>query len=212
MARTLTLEPDVLLLDEPLSAIDIGLKGELRAILRKLNKNGQTIIHVTHDYEEAISLASKVAIINNGEILQTGSPKDVFTHPKNKFVAAFSGIKNFYKANLEYEPRKQTTKAYINDDISFHIFTGIKAKYGFVLIGQKNILISHTPQQISTTNQFQGVITEIIPGRFGYELIVDCGVLFNVAITSEAFEELNYKEKQKVWVAFNPSAVRFIPG
>lgn len=212
LARTLTLEPDVLLLDEPLSSIDIGLKGELRTILRRLNKKGQTIIHVTHDYEEAISLASKIAIIQDGEIIQTGSPKEVFTHPKNKFVAHFGGIKNFYKAKIEEEPFKQTTKACINNDISFQIFTGFKAESGYVLIGQKNILISPTPQQTSTINQFNGTINEIIPARFGYELVVDCGILFNVAITSEAFEELNYKEGQEVWVAFNPSAVRFIPG
>lgn len=212
LARTLTLEPDVLLLDEPLSAIDIGLKGELRTILRKLNKKGQTIIHVTHDYEEAISLASKIAIIQDGEIIQTGTPKEVFTHPKNRFVAHFGGIKNFYKVTIEDEPFKQTTKACITDNISFQIFTGLKAKSGFVLIGQKNILISHTQQQTSAINQFSGTIKEIIPARFGYELVVDCGIPFNVAITSEAFEELNYKEGQEVWVAFNPSAVRFIPG
>ncbi|RLD63190.1 MAG: ABC transporter ATP-binding protein, partial [Bacteroidetes bacterium] len=62
LARTLALNPECLLLDEPLSSLDIQLKNDLRGLLRKINKKGQTIIHVTHDYEEAIFLANKVAV------------------------------------------------------------------------------------------------------------------------------------------------------
>ncbi len=57
-----------------------------------------------------------------------------------------------------------------------------------------------------------GHILEIIPARFGYELVINCGILFYVAITADTFNELNYKEGQEVWVTFNPSVVRFIPG
>ncbi len=212
LARTLTLNPDILLLDEPLSSIDISLKSELRTILRRLNKNGQTIIHVTHDYEEAISLASHIAIIHKGKIIQTGTPTEVFTNPKNKFVANFGGIKNFYKVKLEENPLKETTKACITNNISFEILTKLYAKTGHVLIGQKNILITKSPQHTSTINQFKGTIHEIIPARFGYDIVVNCGILFYVAITTDTFNELKYKEGQNVWVAFNPSAVRFIPG
>ncbi len=212
LARTLTLNPDILLLDEPLSSIDVSLKSELRTILRQLNKKGQTIIHVTHDYEEAISLASHIAIIHKGEILQTGTPTEVFTHPKNRFVANFGGIKNFYEVVLEDNPSKETTKAIITDKIWFEIFTKLKAKNGSVLIGQKNILISHEPQNTSAINQFKGTITEIIPARFGYDIVVNCGILFYVAVTSEALQEHSYKEGQSVWISFNPSVVRFIAG
>jgi len=211
LARTLTLEPDVLLLDEPLSSIDVSLKGELRRILRRLNKNGQTIIHVTHDYEEAISLAHQIAILHNGSLIQSGTPKEVFAHPKNKFVANFGGIKNFYKATIENNPTKETTKAIITNDISFQILTKLEAKTGYVLVGQKNIFLSKSRIPSSTINQFKGLIVEIIPARFGYELLVDCGILFYVAITSDTQSELEYKEGQKIWLAFNPSVVRFIP-
>jgi molybdate/tungstate transport system ATP-binding protein len=212
LARTLTLEPEVLLLDEPLSSMDVGLKGELRRILRRLNKQGQTIIHVTHDYEEAISLASRIAIMHEGTLIQSGTPKEVFTHPKNKFVANFGGIKNFYEAKLEENTQKETIKAIITENISFTILTKLKAKTGSVLIGQKNIIISTDKHPTSSINQFKGIIQEIIPARLGYELLIDCGILFYVAITTDTFNELNYKEEQMVWVAFNPSAVKFIPG
>jgi ABC-type sugar transport system ATPase subunit len=212
LARTLTLEPNILLLDEPLASIDISLKGELRSLLRRLNQNGQTIIHVTHDYEEAISLAQQIAIIHNGTILQTGSPKEVFTNPKNRFVANFGGIKNFYPAKLESNPDKETTKACVSKNISFQILTRHKSKKGFVLIGQKNILITNRPEQMDTLNQFKGIIQEVIPARIGFELVVDTGIVFYVAVTTEAVQKYNYTQGQQVWLAFNPSAVRFIPG
>ncbi len=212
LARTLTLEPDVLLLDEPLSSIDVSLKGELRTILRRLNKKGQTIIHVTHDYEEAISLAQRVAIVHNGEILQTGTPTEVFQHPKNKFVAHFGGIKNFYAAKLELQADKETTKAWITEDIAFEILTKHKAKNGHVLIGQKNISLSLQAGNNNSQNNFKGLIKEIIPARFGYELVIEAGIIFYVAITSESYSINNYIQDQEVWVSFNPSLVRFIPG
>jgi len=212
LARTLAAEPDILLLDEPLSAIDIGLRAEIRTLLRRLNQKGQTIIHVTHDYEEAISLASQIAIINNGEIIQTGTPKYVFTHPKNKFVAQFGGIKNFYKAKLQHKASGQIVNAVINNKISFKILTGQTADSGFVLIGQKNIFVSKNQPDSKTLNKFQGVIKEIIPAKFGYELVIDCGISFYVAITAETLQEHNYNEEQKVWISFNPSVVKFIAG
>ena len=100
LACSLIHEPQVLLLDEPLASLDTRLKSELRGLLRKLNRSGQTIIHVTHDYEEAISLGNTIAVIHNGEILQTGSPTEVFSHPKSEFVAHFTGAKNFFKATF----------------------------------------------------------------------------------------------------------------
>lgn len=212
LARTLTLNPDVLLLDEPLSAIDVSLKGELRSLLRKINQTGQTIIHVTHDYEEAISLAHRIGIIHQGKIIQTGTPREVFTQPKNKFVAHFGGIKNFYEARLEPHPNKETTKACITQDISFQLFTKLRAKKGYVLIGQKNIIVSDSNNNIKSLNHFQGTIEEIIPARLGYELIINAGIPFYVAITSNTLESNGFKVGQKVWVAFNASSVKFIPG
>ena len=76
--RSLAAGNDIFLLDEPLSSLDSKSKSELRALLRKLNRNGITIIHVTHDYEEAISLASKIGIMENGKLVQIASPVEDF--------------------------------------------------------------------------------------------------------------------------------------
>jgi molybdopterin-binding protein len=90
--------------------------------------------------------------------------------------------------------------------------THLKARKGFVLIGQKNILLSAGPQDLDTLNQFQGLIKEVVPARFGYEVVVDAGITFYVSVTSEAVKTRGYTEGQTVWVAFNASSVKFIAG
>jgi ABC-type Fe3+/spermidine/putrescine transport system ATPase subunit len=97
LARTLAMEPDVLLLDEPLRSLDATIKSRMESLLRKLNREGQTIIHVTHDYREAMALAKHVAVIQDGKIIQKGKAEDVFHHPANEFVASFSGVKNYFE-------------------------------------------------------------------------------------------------------------------
>src|SRR5674476_643676 len=100
LARTLITSPRLLLLDEPLSSLDTSLKDDLKRLLRNLNKAGQTIIHVTHDYCDAISLAKRVGVIHNGKIIQEGSVEEVFSNPSNRFVARYAGIRNFFKVNI----------------------------------------------------------------------------------------------------------------
>jgi len=123
LGRILTLEPKCLLLDEPLSSLDAQLRDGMQTLLRKINRMGQTIIHVTHDYREAISLANKLAVLYEGQIIQTGTPKEVFHNPGSKFVANFTGIKNFYNALLE----DQNT-AMVEDKVRFSLkdmYTGV---------------------------------------------------------------------------------------
>jgi molybdate transport system ATP-binding protein/molybdate/tungstate transport system ATP-binding protein len=212
LARTLAMEPHVLLLDEPLAAIDVSLKAELRALLRKINKKGQTIIHVTHDYEEAISLAHRVAILHKGSIVQQGTPNEVFANPKSKFVAHFSGIRNFYPVQLEKDPLLETTKAWLTEKLSFQILTKHKVKKGFVLIGQKNIMVSDSCKGFDSINHFKGTVIDLSPARFGYDILVQGEVGIQVAVTENTVAHLNIHEGMELWVGFNPSSVRFLPG
>ena len=101
LARSLAAGNDLFLLDEPLSSLDSKSKNDLRSLLRKLNRNGITIVHVTHDYEEAVSLANKIGIMEKGEMVHVASPEEIFRHPKSEFVAKFIGIKNFLRGELK---------------------------------------------------------------------------------------------------------------
>ena len=95
LARALILENDVLLLDEPLSALDAQLRKDMCIELKRLQKTvGISFVHVTHNQEEAMSVADRIAIIANGEMVEQGSPKEIYSNPKKKFTAEFIGEKN----------------------------------------------------------------------------------------------------------------------
>ncbi len=205
LARTLALEPDILLLDEPLSSLDIILKDELRALLRKLNKNGQTIIHVTHDYIEAVTLANKVAVLHNGKLLQIGTPKDVFQNPESKFVANFIGIKNFFKTKITNK-----NKAVINNNIEISLVSDNTETEGCLLIRSEDILISDKQLEASAMNNFYGEIIDVYPIESNYELIIDIGVKLSAFITETSINKFKLQAGKKVWICFKASAVKFI--
>lgn len=101
LARALVMEPAVLLLDEPLSNLDAKLRVEMQVEIKRIQKEvGITTIIVTHDQEEAVSLADRVIVMNAGRILQVGSPKDVFDAPVSPFVADFMGFGNLLSGEL----------------------------------------------------------------------------------------------------------------
>lgn len=96
LARALAPAPKVLLLDEPLSALDYKLRKEMQIELKRLqNETGITFIFVTHDQEEALTMSDRIAVMNNGNILQIGSAHDIYERPANRFVADFIGETNF---------------------------------------------------------------------------------------------------------------------
>ena len=102
LARALALSPDILLLDEPLSALDAKVREKLRREMRDLQeKIGVTTIMVTHDQEEALTMADKIVVMNHAEIMQIGTPEEIYQRPANPFVADFIGSINFFLKNNE---------------------------------------------------------------------------------------------------------------
>jgi iron(III) transport system ATP-binding protein len=96
LARALVLSPDILLLDEPLSNLDAKIRVQVRAEIRKLQQELRiTTVYVTHDQEEALSLADRVAVMRDGRVLQVAPPKTLYERPANRFVADFVGTNNF---------------------------------------------------------------------------------------------------------------------
>ena len=96
LARALVTEPNVLLLDEPLGALDRRLREEMQIELRQIQQTvGITTIFVTHDQEEALTLSDRIAIINEGRVVQVGAPGDVYERPESRFAARFLGDANF---------------------------------------------------------------------------------------------------------------------
>ncbi len=101
LARALAPQPKVLLLDEPLSALDYKLRKEMQIELKRLQSDtGITFIFVTHDQEEALTMSDRIAVMSSGKILQVGSPRDIYDEPSDRFVADFIGETNFLKGKI----------------------------------------------------------------------------------------------------------------
>jgi spermidine/putrescine transport system ATP-binding protein len=101
LARALVLEPSVLLLDEPLGALDLKLRKEMQLELKQLNRElGTTFVYVTHDQEEALTMSDRIAVMSNSRVAQLGSPAETYECPRTEFVARFIGESNFFEGTV----------------------------------------------------------------------------------------------------------------
>lgn len=210
IARTLVNSPELLLLDEPMASIDASLKDDIKKVLRQLNKKGLTIIHVTHDYREAVSLASKVGVIHNGRIIQEGTPDEVFRKPVNRFVARYAGIRNFFK--VKFIGEHGSWKAFCNDNLIFSISDGDYPSEGLVILRSNDIQIFSEDSFTRRENIFRGRIRDIIPSEYGMEITVDAGELFFIDITNDNFRKQQFREQSEVWINFSPEAIISLQG
>ena len=209
LARTLALEPKVLLLDEPLSAVDVQLRSGLMALLRGLNREGQTIVHVTHDYDEAISLGNHVAVVNSGSIVQTGTPVEVFRNPASEFVANFSGIKNFFQGTIQ-ERTAHDLRCFSTGNIKLWLYADDPEGEGFVSFSENSVAVSLEKPDISAVNTFRGTIIDIFQQKHGFEIWVDIGINIAALVTWESVERLELKPQKEVWISVKANALRFI--
>ncbi len=107
LARALAPKPQVLLLDEPLSALDAKLRKDMQIELKRMQaETGITFIFVTHDQEEALTMSDRIAVMNKGHILQMGVPTEIYQRPANRFVANFIGETNFLRAAISGKAAK----------------------------------------------------------------------------------------------------------
>lgn len=111
IARSMVLNPKLLLLDEPLSNLDVHLRDVMRKEIKKIQKQfGVTMIIVTHDQEDAFKLADRVIVINEGHIEQIGTPEELYKEPKNNFISSFIGENNIIDENLVIRPEEISIK------------------------------------------------------------------------------------------------------
>ena len=101
LARALVNQPKVLLLDEPLGALDLKLRQEMQTELKSLQRElGVSFVFVTHDQEEALTMADRIAVMHDGNLLQVGTAEEIYAHPANRFVADFIGQTNLIDATV----------------------------------------------------------------------------------------------------------------
>jgi len=195
LARALAVEPKVLLLDEPFGSLDAKVRKELRRWLRRLHDELHvTSVFVTHDQEEALEVADRVVVMNEGRVEQVGTPDQVYHHPANPFVYNFLGNVNLFKGRVE------GGKVHLGDmamELPETIQPG--AKTAVVYVRPHLLEIDHQPKN---TNHFRARVEHINPAGplVKVELVSEWGDPVQVEITQERYRDLRLKKDAEVFV------------
>jgi len=204
IARALIIKPSILLLDEPLSALDALTQKKLRDELKKLHsETGVTTIHVTHDQEEALILGNRIGIMDKGKIVQTGTPEEIFRKPASEFVANFVGAENIFTGTAE--TKESITEIKIKNVVLYS--TVRKSGKVNVSVRPEDIIISKERMKSSARNVLSGNIIEIKNKGAIIQLIVDCGLPFAAVITRQSFLDLNINIGSSVYLYFKAGNV-----
>ncbi|HLQ79435.1 MAG TPA: ABC transporter ATP-binding protein [Terriglobia bacterium] len=212
LARVLVREPELLLLDEPLSALDgvarDHVRGELAQLLRRLQ---MPAIVVTHDWVDALSLGNRLHVMSRGIVLQEGTPQEVFARPQHAEVAAAVGMENLVKGHVKERGdgvvRLQVGRAelYAPDPQRDH------AEFFVCIRGENVMLETGTRGQSSARNHLSGKVVEIASAGSLLKVTVDVGFEIAALVTRQAVADMRLEHGAEVAAVFKASAVHLIP-
>jgi molybdopterin-binding protein len=193
------------LLDEPLSALDPETREGVQRELNQLhNRLKVTTIHVTHDFEEAIALGDRIAVLGEGRIKQIGTPTQIFRQPNSEFVARFAMVRNILTGDVV--DTGDGKLAFRTEGTDIVVVTDLRGKLR-ASIRPEDILISPEQLYSSARNSFCGTITSVIDKGSTLYLTVTLPPDFICLVTRRSFEDMGLAEGQKVYITFKASAV-----
>ena len=204
LGRAIAIKPKVLLLDEPLSALDAKIRVRLRTVIKRLQKElGITMIYVTHDQEEALSMADRVAIMKGGEIRQIGAPWDIYKNPNSSFVAGFVGTSNFMTGTIDDSTAKIDGYGFKIDGLEkikqSTVYPVIRPEKIELISDQTDMRQLEESNIVNTTAEvitFLGAVVQIT-------FILD-GVEMHVDITENEFARMELKRGDDIRLYFPP--------
>ena len=207
LARALVLEPKTILLDEPFNNLDITMKQELREELRLIHSYlDLTVIHVTHDQSEALNLANRIGVINNGRIVNVGTVDEVFSNPKDVYAARFLGYQNIYDSKL-FENTNSFSKMRIGN-VTLRATSPPSRKKGFIAVHSDEISVSKQTPRNSNENIFLGSVSDYHTLGSIVTLHVDVGIPLIISLPRRRFNDLNLNRDEKIWISFSTDAVK----
>jgi spermidine/putrescine transport system ATP-binding protein len=201
LARAIVDRPAVLLLDEPLSALDAKIRVELREELKLLQREtGISFIYITHDQEEALTLSDRVAVMKAGEILQIGTPVEIYEKPANLYIAGFVGQANFLAGTLVVQDGERAQIQVGDDQMSGTLVGDLSAGSAVQLvIRPENVLLSHTP----LTEGYPALLRQVQYLGFGTRYLLHLTGHPLHALQLRHRGTLPFTEGEKLWVHWN---------
>ncbi len=208
LARAILINPSILLLDEPLSALDPQTRQSMRCLLQEIHQTeGLSIIHVTHDFNEALQLGTKVIVMNHGTIQQQGRTLDVFKQPNSLFVAQFLQRENVIKGKLFYKGNdlwfKDLKDSWKLGPLSKDIFYQDEALYIMIHPGQLQIGKDHP-------NSWKTIVKKVVLNSTHVELYCKETISWHVSLSWNEFERQSIQEGSTIFLSVNPQSVHFI--
>ena len=210
IARALAVEPEVLFLDEPTANLDPVSTSKIEEVLAHIiGEQKTTVVMATHDMSQGQRLANRIGVIMNGEVLQTGSPADIFSTPQNTEVAQFVGVENILSGVIVNRDDELVTV-----DVNGHLIQAI-SDYGIgeevhALIRPEDITLALHKDTSSARNTFEGRITRIFPMGALVRVEVACGFPLLVVVTKRSVQDLNLTVDKKVYATFKATAIHII--
>ena len=207
LARAIAIRPDLLLLDEPLSGVDVQDKEGVERELKEMhNRLGLTTIHVTHDFEEAMSIADRMAVIIDGQILQAGTPDEVFRHPNSESVARFLMTRNIFEGEVRDGRGGQGIFRFDGDGQKLDVVTPLRGRR-HATIRPEDISLSREPIESVGVNSLPGTITHISNRGAIVYVWVNVPPEFTCLLLHPTLKEMGLKEGQRIYITFNTSEV-----
>jgi spermidine/putrescine transport system ATP-binding protein len=215
LARALVLEPTVLLLDEPMGALDAKLRKQLQLELRALQKAvGTTFVYVTHDQDEALTMSDRLAVLDRGQVMQVGTPSEVYSAPANTHVATFLGTTNLWEAKVVSADAGGLSCRI--GDVDLRV-AGNGAKAGdqvSVMVRPERVAVSRTPEGEDGTNVLRAHVDTMTFRGARTAVMLDCsGFLMEAEVANVAGEPPEWlQEGADVSVQVSPRALRVLTG
>ncbi|MBW2092840.1 MAG: ABC transporter ATP-binding protein [Deltaproteobacteria bacterium] len=207
LARAMVTEPKLLFMDEPFSDLDQPAKEALMHDLALIvRRAGTAVMIVTHDREEAAVFSDRLGVMQQGSIVQFGTPARIFNQPATPFVADFVGVENIFSG--ESDPDSDFENISINGT-KITVPTEIAGPV-HVIIRPEDILLSTNKISSSARNQFYGKIIKIVPRERTYYITVDVGIPLTCLVTKISKEELALEQGKQIWLQFKATSVHVI--
>jgi molybdate transport system ATP-binding protein len=214
LARALATDPLIMLLDEPLSAVDVATRSRLLEEISGIQRrSGIPFLYVTHNHNEAMRLGNTMIVIDEGKVVQKGTPVEIFSAPHTAPVARVVGTDNVFAGRiLRHHPEDGMTEidlssclieaSYNSLPIGTQVTVGIRPED--VIISRENLT------QTSARNVLPGIIKNILRDAEKTELVVSCGVDFKVSVTQGAVRALNLEAGSEVYLLIKARAVHLL--
>jgi len=213
LARSLVLEPKILLLDEPLSALDAHLVIRMQAVLVQLQRElGITFVYVTHSQSEAFAMADRVVIMGNGEISQVGTPKDIYRSPQNKFVAEFVGRNNILSGTVFSLTNLGADIETASGTFSVNLKTNklVKGQKASFVISADLVHLSHSNPEVQNSVHCKLISEEFVGSMVTLFLEDNSNQEFKVQMQERELSKFDLKPDSDIWLSWSAQSAHLL--